>query len=96
MNVPDVVKIAIRMNAHIATDGPEIQSQPLRPRKTGLLMPAGASPPPSIRWMMPRGSSNQFGPLIEKSSSMPLIAPEAENRNSHRTVMATDDVTDGK
>lgn len=69
---------------HIATDGPEIQSQPLRPRKTGLLMPA-RSRRPGIRWMMPRGSSNQFGPLIEKSPSMPLIAPEAENRNSHRT-----------
>ena len=96
MNVPDVVKIAIRMKAHMATDGPASHSQVLIPNRTGCWRAAGPSPPPRMRWMMPRGSWNQLGPVMANSPRKALMAPDAENRNSHRTVIATEEVTDGK
>ncbi len=45
---------------------------------------------------MPRGSWNQFGPLIPTQPSTSFTAPVVLNRNSHSTVIATELVTDGK
>ena len=45
---------------------------------------------------MPRGSANQFGPSMLSQESTEFTAPLAENRNSHSTVIATVEVTDGK
>ncbi|MDR6170039.1 hypothetical protein QE359_001068 [Curtobacterium sp. SORGH_AS776] len=42
------------------------------------------------------GSLNQFGPLIPAQLMILLTAPVDENRNSQRTVMATELVTEGK
>ena len=44
----------------------------------------------------PRGSANQLGPWMPSHSSALFTAPEALNRKSHRTVIATELVTLGK
>src|SRR3546814_13121214 len=98
MNVPDVVNTAMRMNADMATDGPANQSHHVTPRKPLCVRAAGPDCTPKIPrklWMTPRGSLNQLGPLIPVHDNTSLIAPEVENRNSHRTVIATVLVTDG-
>ncbi len=99
MKVPLVVKMAMKMNAVIATDGPPIQSHHETPRKElpvsaggPLFMPS----PASASWMIPDGSLNQFGPLMPTHDSTLLMAPDWLNRKSHRTVIATELVTDGK
>ena len=96
MNVPDVVKTAMKMKAVIATEGPAIHSQGVTPRKPGWDMDAGASGLPRMMWMRPRGSLNQLGPLRPNQARNALTAPVAENRNSHSVVMATELVTEGK
>ena len=99
MNVPEVVKMTMRMMANIATDGPDSQSHALTPRKLCSVSAAGPFLTPNAEsrmWTMPRGSLNQFGPLTPNHLSIALMGPAALNRNSHSTVIATELVTDGK
>lgn len=96
MKVPDVVKIAIRMKAVMATEGPASHSQDEMPRKPGCAMDAGALVLPVRMWRTPRGSANQFGPVMVSLASRAFTAPDAENKNSQTVVMATELVTDGK
>lgn len=96
---PEVVKTAMRMKADTATEGPESQSHQLTPRSVpdssaagGELMPTA----PARMWKTHVGSWNQFGPVIPSSDGNLFTAPVALNRNSHKTVMATGLVTEGK
>src|SRR4051794_34228142 len=99
MNVPLVVKIAIRMNANIATEGPASHSHQVIPRNPFVVsawgpesMPIAARP----MWRMPFGSLNQFGPLMPTHESTSFTTPVVEKRKSQSTVIATELVTDGK
>src|SRR4029079_19372107 len=98
MNVPLVVKTAIRMNANMATDGPANHSHHEMPRNLVWTIHAGPSsgPSPSARWTRPRGSWNQFGPLMPTHDRISLTTPVALKRNSQRIVIATELVIDGK
>ena len=102
MKVPAVVQMASVMMAHIATDGPDDHWNQVSPRNSWSASQAGGfsvSTSPvrdRIRCPTPRGSANQFGPLIPNHASTALTAPDAVNRNRNTSEMATDDVTDGK
>ena len=65
MKVPVVVQIARPITTHIATEGPEIHSQTLRPRMSALPQ-AGLSTPkaPNAMWNRPRESLNHAGPSV--------------------------------
>ena len=91
MKVPDMVKIAIRMNADIAIDGPASHSTAI-PRTSVDASAAGSEltpSQPSMTCSTPRGSANQFGPLMLTQESTLFTAPVALKRNNHRTVIAT-------
>ena len=100
MNVPLVVKIAIMMNADIATDGP--RSTPTTTRRGTLVREQSRAgrrgrPSPSAMWTMP---SRVLEPVraVDADPRQDLVddAGGVEKRNSHSTVMATELVTDGK
>ena len=100
MNVPDVVKTAMK---HERRHRDRRSGQPVPPadaeeavRRSGAAAPLSTPTAPSTMWKTPRGSLNQFGPLIPNQPSTLLTAPVALNRNSHSTVIATELVTDGK
>jgi hypothetical protein len=89
----------MKMNAVIATDGPASQFHHDRPRKSFSVRKAGPDVTPTAPralWRMPLGSWNQLGPLMPTHDRISLTTPEAEKRNSHSTVIATDAVTEGK
>ena len=99
MKVPLVVKTAMRMKTLIATDGPAIHSHQLMPRNSLEVRnsgPAWTPTAPRATCTIPRGSLNQFGPVMPIHESTSLTTPDVENRNSHSTVIATELVTDGK
>ena len=99
MKVPEVVKIAIRMKALIATEGPASQSHHEIPRKSlPARAPGAVSTPktPSTMCSTPRGSANQFGPSRLNQDRILLTTPVALKRKSQSTVMATELVTEGK
>ncbi len=100
MNVPLVVKIAMMMNADIATEGPASQSHHETPRKPFRVSAVGARRrrrrAPSRMCRSPLGSLNQLGPSMPTRARIALTTPVVEKRNSHSTVIATELVTDGK
>lgn len=99
MNVPEVVKIASRMNALIAQDGPASQSHhetPKKPWPTSIRGPLWIPNAPSAACSTPAGALNQFGPWMPTQPSSLLMAPLVLNRKSQSTVIATELVTDGK
>ena len=78
MKVPDVVKIAITMNALIATDGPASHSQKEIPRKSLELQAGGCrvdAEGAQDDVQTPRGSANQLGPSMLTQERTLLTAP---------------------
>lgn len=99
MNVPLVVKTAMRISADIATEGPDSQSHHDTPRKSEPVSVAGpveTPRAPRATWTMPRGSLNQLGPSSPSRAMIALTGPANEKRKSQSTVIATELVTDGK
>ena len=86
-------------NADIATDGPAIQfhhETAMKPFSVSTVGPSLTPSPERSTWKMPRGSANQLGPSIPTTERTALTTPFGLKRNSHRTVIATVAVTEGK
>ncbi len=96
MKVPVVVQIARPITTHIATEGPEIHSQMLRPRISALAQ-AGCRPEGAERDVeQARESLNHAGPSMPTRASRALTAPEFWKRKRKTTLMAIELVTEGK
>ncbi len=93
MNVPEVVKTAMRMKAdhgdRRAGDPVPARDPQDRGCSEGLSGPVTPNAPRAM-WKMPRGSSNQFGPSMPTQLSTLFTGPVALNRKSHSTTMATE------
>ena len=93
--VPLVVQIVIVMMANMATDGPLSHCHHDSSKTSPLSHDGSSSTPntPSRLWISPLGSLNQ---LMSAIGRMRLTSPEVRKRTSQISVMAIEEVTDGK